>query len=169
MRQAQELPPVRSFSRQREPGLSKRLTPLKLFCPTPRYIVYALESQTKSDLLDRTPTLARPACISGVQPLSGSGGSSSGPSALPPIKKRRAPLRSSPSPVPSSQAFAERKGLFFSTEQVAKMTMINDMAQLWGLPPYITPRVLRRLCLPAKLLPREEDSSFLLSKRERLL
>jgi len=41
--------------------------------------------------------------------------------------------------VPSSQAFAERKGLFFSTEQVAKMTMINDMAQLWGLPPYITP------------------------------
>jgi len=91
VQQAQEFPPVCSFCRQSEPGLSKCLPPLKLFCLTPRYIVHAWESQTKSDLLDGTPTTACLARISGVQPPSGPGGSSSGPSALPPTKKRRAP------------------------------------------------------------------------------
>jgi len=139
VQQAQELPPGHSFSHQREPGLSKHLPVLKLFCLTLRYMVYTLESQTKIDLLDRTPTPAHPAQISGVLPPSGLGGSSSGPSGLPPIKKRRAPLRSSLLPVPSSQAFVERKGLFFSAGQAGNITMINDIAQLWGLPPHITP------------------------------
>jgi len=40
--------------------------------------------------------------------------------------------------VPSSQASVKRKGLFFSAKQAGKITMINNMAQLWGLPPHIT-------------------------------
>jgi hypothetical protein len=139
VQQAQELPPVYSSSRPRKPGLLQRLPPLKLLCPPPRYIVYALESQTKSDLLDRTPTPARPARVSGVQPPSGPGSSGGGPSSRPPTKKRRAPLHPSSSPGSSSQPSAERKGLFFSAEYAGKVTMIDDMARLWGLPPHITP------------------------------
>jgi len=29
--------------------------------------------------------------------------------------------------------------MFFSVEHTSKMAMINDMAQLWGLPPSLTP------------------------------
>jgi len=139
MQQAQELPPVRSSSPPHKLGLSHRLSPLRLFCPTPRDIVYALESLTKSNLLDRTLTPAHPARVSGVQPPTGLGGLGSGPLGLPPTKKHRAPLRSPSTLGSSSQPFVVRKGLFFSTEQAGKITMTNEMAQLWGLPPYVTP------------------------------
>jgi len=138
VQQAQKLPPVRSSFRPRKPGLSHHLPPLRLFCPTPRDIVYALESQTKSDPLDRTLTPAHPARVSGVHPPTGPGGSGSGPSGLSPTKKRRAPLYSSLTLGSSSQRSVERKGIFFSAEQAGKTTMINEMAQLWGLPPYVT-------------------------------
>jgi len=139
VQQAQELPSVHSSSRPHKPGLSRHLPPLRLFCPTPRHIVFALESQTKSDLLDRTPTPAHPTRVSGVQPPTGPGGSGGGPLGLAPTKKRRTPLHSSPTLGSSSQPSVEKKGFFFSAEQAGKITMINKMAQLWGLPPYVTP------------------------------
>jgi len=138
VQEAQELPSVRSSSRPHKPSLSRRLPPLRLFCPTPRDIVYALESQTKSDLFDRTPTPTHSARVSGVQPPTGLGASGSEPSGLPPTKKRGAPLHSSPTLGSSSQPSVERKRLFFSAEQAGKITVINEMAQLWGLPAYVT-------------------------------
>jgi len=91
----------------------------------------------KSDLLDCTPTPARPAHISGIQPRSGQEALAVDPLAFRP--QRSVEPRSSPSPVPSSEASDERQELFFSVEQAEKITMINNMAQLWGLPPHITP------------------------------
>jgi len=34
---------------------------------------------------------------------------------------------------------SEKKGLFFSGEEAGKMAMIDDLSQLWGLPPHLTP------------------------------
>ena len=53
VRQAHKLPPVRSSFRPRKPSLAQCLPPLRLFCSPPCDIVFTLESQTKSDLLDR--------------------------------------------------------------------------------------------------------------------
>jgi len=139
VQQVKELPPVRSSSGPHKPGLSQRLASLRLFCPPPRYVVYSLESQMKGDLLESTPTPAHPARISGVQPPSGPSSSSGGPSILPPSKKGRAPLCPSPSPRSLSLPSVGKRGLFFSLEQAGKIAMINDMAKLWGLPPYVTP------------------------------
>jgi len=134
LQQAQELPPVHSSFHPHKSSLSQHLPPLRLFCP-PRYIVFALELQTKSNLLDHTPTLMRPARVNSIPPPSGLGGSSGGPSSLPPTKKRRAPLHSSPTPGSSSHYSTKSKGHFFSVEHAGKIAMINDMAQLWGIPP----------------------------------
>ena len=60
IQQVEELPPIRSSSRSHKPGLSQRLSPLRLFCLPPRCVVYALESQTKGDLLESTPLLLAP-------------------------------------------------------------------------------------------------------------
>ena len=139
VQQVQELPPVCFASQPHKPGLSQCLPPLRLFCPTPHYILYALESQTKSDLLDRTPTPARPARVSGVQPPSSPGGSSGGPSSRPPTKKRRTPLSSASPSGSLNVSSSDKKGLFFSAEEAGKMAMIDDFSQLWGLPPHLTP------------------------------
>ena len=93
----------------------------------------------RNDLLESTTTPTRHARINGVQPPSGPGSSSGGPLSLSPSKKCRAPLCSSPSPGSSSLLSIEKKGLFFSAEQASKIAMINNMAKLWGLPPYVTP------------------------------
>ena len=139
MQQVQEFPLVCSASRPHKPDLSQCLPPLRLFCLTPHYIVYALESQTKSDLLDRTPTPARPAHVGGVLPPSDPGGSSGGPSSRPPTKKRRAPLSSASPSSSLNLSSSERRGLFFSAEEAGKMAMIDDLSQLWGLPPHLSP------------------------------
>jgi len=76
----------------------------------------------------------RPHRTSGATPvptlLPGHRGSSSGPMSLPPTKKIRAPLRSSPTPRSSSRPLSKMRGLFYSVVCEGKITLVNDLSQL---------------------------------------
>jgi len=139
VQQVEELPPVRSSSRPHKPGLSQRLPPLRLFCPPSRYVVYALESQTKRDLLESTPTPARPLVLATYNLLQAPVVQVAGLQAFLLRRSTRHLCARPHRPDLRAYFLLGRGGFFFSAEQASKIVMINDMAKLWGLPPFVTP------------------------------